>query len=163
MQAFTANPKHSPDDPDWSFLAEFSLNEFLLDRERRDEPAIGLLFQAVRELGVLPEWLKNIETALAEFSQEALVHLNQGGRELPARVRVFCRRNTLSNIHSECENSGLFHAAQSIEQTQTTPDFDSKRNGGWGYFLIERGESVSAALSANSESSIDLYLYREGK
>ncbi len=36
-------------------------------------------------------------------------------------------------------------------------------NGGWGYFLIERGSSSSPGSTRLSRNSVDLYLYEEGE
>jgi len=157
-----ANQNFGSDDSIWYFLAEFSLSEFLLDRDRSDELTVGVLRQVVQELGILPECVENIEMTLAGFATEALVRFQQGGLELPGRVRLFCQKKIIDDVNSGSAAARPNHTEQVMEHAQMILDSSTKMNGGWGYFLIKRGSNVSTGSPTRSWNSVDLYLYKEG-
>lgn len=95
----------------------------------------GSLFKKLRDLNIPPEYVGNIEMMLTGFAKEALEHFKGGRLELPGRIRIFCQKKTI----------------------------DEKIRGGWGYFLIERGDDVSTGPSVRSWNSVELYLYKEGE
>ncbi len=163
MQITNANQYPRPNDPAWFFLAEFLLSDFFVDHHRKDELTGGLLFQAVRELGMPPEWVENIEMMLAEFANKALAHFKQGELELPGRIRVFCQKKIIDEANSARAASPAHPQEQAEEPTQIVHNSGAETNGGWGYFLIGRGEGFSAYYSSTvARNSIDLYLYKEG-
>ncbi len=156
-----ARQKRRSEDPLWYFLAEFSLSEFMSDHDRRDRVTAELLRQTVRELGISPECVQDITMTLTAFAQEALVHFKQGRVESPERIRIFCQRKMIASANS-AKTSMPCHAHVGMEGASAITYPGTKVNGGWGYFLIERGGDSSAGSSAYSWNSIDLYLYKEG-
>ncbi len=156
-----AHQKRRSEDPLWYFLAEFSLSGFMSRQDRRDDLTAELLFEAVRELDIPPECVEDIEMTLAAFAQEALVPFKQGRMESPERIRIFCQRKWMSDANS-AKTSMPHHAQRVMEGASAITYPGTKMNGGWGYFLIERGVDLSGGSSACSWNSIDLYLYKEG-
>ncbi len=150
------------DDSIWYILAEFSLSEFLSDRDQRDGLTGGLLRQSVQELGILPEWEKNLEMTLAGFAEEALHQCKQGGTELPGRVRLFCQKKIIGDMYSGSAAARPYHSEQPIEHGQILLHSGARMSGGWGFFLVKRGRNPSTGSPAGSWNSIDLYLYKEG-
>lgn len=164
MQTSNANRSSPSDDPVWYFLVEFSLGEFLSIHNRRDAGTTGLLFQAVRELGMPHEWVENIEMTLAEFANEELVHFKQGRLVLPERIRIFCQKKIINEANSMDVTSRPYHTERAMEHTHMLLDSAKKMNGGWGCFLIERGGADSfTGLSVDSRNPVDLYFYKEGE
>ena len=123
------------DDLVWYFLAEFSLSQFISSYDREDGLTATLLFQAVQELGIPPEYIENIKISLESSVEGALVGIDHGRSELPGRIRVFYQ-NRMKN---------------------------QEMKGGWGYFLIERTGDSSADTPGDPPHFIDLYLYQGGE
>jgi hypothetical protein len=159
---FSADQKSRSEDPAWYCLAEFSLSEFVSDQDRRGELTTKLLFQTVREVGLPPECVENIDMTLTGLANEAMAHFKQGSAELPGRIRVFCREKMTAEASSP-EASMSCHAEPGMDHSLAIPHPGTKMEGGWGYFLIERGGNLAAGFSASSWNLIDLYLYKEGK
>lgn len=162
MRISNANPNSISDDPVWYFLEEFSLSEFMPDQDIRDELTTGLLFQTVQFLGMPPECVENIEKALTGFVEDALLHFTHGKLQMSGCIRVFCQEKMLDLVNST-KSSRPNNTGQAIEPAPIICHSNQKINGGWGYFLIERRENLSASSSASSGDSIDLYLYKEGE
>lgn len=162
METSIANQNFSSDDPVWVLLAELSLRDFLSDHDRRDEPTAGSLFQTVRELGVSPECMENMARMLAGVAKEASVRPKQGKLELPGRIRIFCQKKILDEA-KPTKTSRSYHPGQPKQQKQIFPDSMVRKIGGWGYFMIERGDDLPPDSSAGQHNSIDLYLYKEGE
>jgi hypothetical protein len=59
--------------------------------------------------------------------------------------------------------SGPDQIEQGKKQKQIFPDCEASNIGGWGYFMIERGEDLLPHSAGNPHNSIDLYLYKEGE
>jgi len=163
MQTSNANQNFSSDDPVWVLLCELSLRDLLSDHDRKDGPMAGNLFQRVRELGMSAECMESIAKTLAGFAKEAFAHHKQGRPEFSGRIRIFCQKKIINDVNPGRSTSRSYHAEKAIEQAQMKLDSGMKMNGGWGYFLIERGGNVSIESSASSWNSVDLYLYKEGK
>ena len=162
MQISNANHDLRSDDPVWYFLSEFSLSEFMSDYDRRNELTAGFLTQTVRGLGISPECVENIEMKLTGFTKDALAHFKQGRLESPGRIRVFCQKKAIDDANST-KTSGPYNTEQAMEHAQIIHHSGTKMNGGWGYFLIERGGNVSAGSCVSSWNSVDVYLYKEGE
>jgi hypothetical protein len=162
MKTSNANKHRGSIDPAWQFIAEFPLNELLSDHDKGGELTAGLLFKMMLEMGIPLEYLEDIEMTLTGFAKEALVHFKRGGLELPERIRVFCQKKIIDNAYS-AKTSRPYDTEQVLEHAQFVYPTDTKINGGWGYFLIERGGNVSTGTSASSWNSVDLYLYKEGE
>ncbi len=157
----TANPESKPAEPAWSFLAEFSLGEFMSDHARGDDLTARWLFQAVRGLGIPPECVEAMELTLTELAQEGRGRCGPGRAALPGCIRVFCQSQVVAEANSQ-KTSRPGEAESGVEPAPARPYPGSKMAGGWGYFLIERGENLPAGNPMGLGPSIDLYLYREG-
>jgi hypothetical protein len=149
-------------DPVWHFLAEYSLDELLVNEERGDVLAVSLSFQTIQELGIPLEYLKNIEYALTGFVKESLAHFDQGRSNLTIYIRIFCKKKTIEAVNS-AKITPSSHTEQTMEVTQNVRNSDAKINEGWGFFLIERGADFFASPSGSSCHFVDLYLYKEGE
>jgi hypothetical protein len=147
------------EDSAWVLLAELSLNDFFSDQERGEQPVAGSLFQSLQELGMSPESLENTAGMLAEFVKEALACTRQGKLESSGRIRILCQKKII-------DDASIAKTSRSPEpgkkQKQSFPDSRANMIGGWGYFMIERGEDLPPDSSAIPHNYIDLYLYREG-
>jgi len=163
MQTSNTNQNFRPDDPVWVLLAELSLRDFLSNHDRREESMAGYLFQTVQDLGMSPECMESIAKTLTGFAKEAFAHHKQGRPEFPGRIRIFCQKKIIDDANPGRSTSRSYHAEKVKEHAQIILDSGMKMNGGWGYFLIERGGNVSTESSASSWNSVDLYLYKEGK
>lgn len=161
MPPLNAGPNYRWDDPLWFLLAEFSLSELFPDHER-EELTAGRLSQTLRALGMPPECMEKLEKSLAGLAQGAGGHFRPVGPVLSAGgVRIFCQRKIIDNRRRAA--SQLDPAGQAVEPTPGRLDSVIKLSGGWGYFLIERGGVVIPGFPLSPESSVDLYLYREGE
>jgi hypothetical protein len=148
-------------DPEWCFLGEHPLNELMVETDNRDRTNTRLLFQTIRDLGIPPECLNNIERTLTGFAKEAMARLNQGRLESPVYIRLFCQKKTVEDVNS-AKSASQFNAELTIEPNQIIHQPDAGINGGWGCFLIKRGRNDSEDASPSSHYFVDLYLYREG-
>jgi len=145
MQTSNAKQTFRPDAPIWVLLAELSLGDFLSDHDRREEPTLGFLFQTAQELEMSPECMENIAGTLAGFAKESLTRYEEGRLEFPGRIRIFCQKKMIDDANT----------AKTYSKAHTI--------GGWGYFMIERGEDLPPDSSATPHNDIDLYLYKEGE
>jgi hypothetical protein len=159
MQTLNANQNFRSNDPVWILLAELSLGDFLSDHDWREGSTVGFLFQALRELGMSAECMESIARTLAGFAQEARARHKQGKLEFPGRMRIFCQKKMIEDANS-AKPSRPSHIEQGKEQKQIFPDSGA---GGWGYFMIERGEDLPPDLPAVLHNHMDLYLYKEGE
>lgn len=123
----------------------------------------GSLFQTVQELDMSPECMESIARTLSGFAKEAFAHHNQGRSEFPGRIRIFCQKKIIDDVNPGRSTSRSDHAEKVKEHAHMILDSGMKINGGWGYFLIERGGNVSTESPASSWNSVDLYLYKEGE
>ena len=162
MQTSNANQELRSKDVVWYLLGEYSPSNFLSDAEKCDKITAGQLSQAVRELSIPIERVENIEMTLRSLAREALAHFKQGRVELLGRIRIFCQKKMIDDANST-ETTRFIHTKQAAENEQMIHHASTKMNGGWGYFLIERGGNVSTGSSVSSRNSVDLYLYKEGE
>lgn len=163
MQRSATNQNFRYDDPVWFLLAELSFGDFLSNHERIGRSTAGFLFRPLRELGMSPDCIENISRTLAGFAREASVPTKHGRLESPGRIRLFCQKKIIDHVNPMRSNSRSFRADKAVEYAQIILDSDMKMIGGWGYFLIERGENVPSESSTTSWNSVDLYLYKEGE
>jgi len=147
---------------EWYLLAEYALSEMMPDNGKRDELTAGFLYRPFRALGIPPECIESIEMTLTGFANEALVPFKQGRPEQPGSIRVFCPKKIIADADS-AKTLVPYYAEPGMEQAPAIPYPGTNMNGGWGYFLIERGGNLSADSSVSSWNSIDLYLYKEGE
>ncbi len=159
----TVKQHHDPsiNGPAWDFLAEFPLNELLIDMDLRDSAEAGLLYQTVKGLGVRAELLDIIEKKLTVFASRAVAQLNLRRFEASTFVRLFCQKNAedekIKKPAVEIKPEPGLNPSQIIHRSA------SEVNGGWGYFLVERGGSLLPETTDGTNNWIDLYLYKEGK
>jgi hypothetical protein len=130
------------------------------DHDEKDRLTAGDLFRTLQELGLSPECVQNIAKALTGLVKELFAPDKQARLELAGRIRIFCQKKII-------DDAALTKSMSPPEQDkQAKPIFlDAKMNqiGGWGYFIIERGEDLPPYSSAICQSSIYLYLYKEGE
>lgn len=159
MQTLNAKRNLNYNDTGWVILAELPFMDFLSDQDQTDGPVVTSMFQTLRELGMSPDDTENIAWTVARFSREALVPTRQGRLEFPEWIRIFCQKKMIDDVNATVSSRP---SEQDKQQNQMLPDFAVGRIGGWGYFMIERGEDLRSDSSAISKSYIDLYLYKEG-
>ncbi len=160
MADINANQRIRSEDPAWYFLGELLLSE-ILAYPRRDELTNGLWVQTVRELRMPLECVENIKRNLTGFARDAWGQLKQGQLDTPGRIRLFCQQKILNDANSAKPPNYTETAGEQFKKmSHLSP---AKMNGGWGYFVIEKGGKLLTGSSASSWYSIDLYLYREGE
>lgn len=147
--------------PVWVLLAELSFTDFLLDQDRINAPVVSSLFPILQELGMPPEGMENIAGTMAEFAKEASVHTKQGKWKSPGPIKIYCQKKMIDDEGS-VKTSQPYPIEQGKNQKQIFSEIGMNRTGGWGYFIIERGEGPQSDSSSISKSYIDLYLYKEG-
>lgn len=121
----------------WNYLAEYSLSEIVLGEDSEFMLLSGPVFLSMQELGLPPESLKRI----ARTIKETVRHILSKGRNIPVCIRLF---------HQPKMVAGLPHSGK-------------QREGGWGFFVIQRGEDPLSGIYGEPFSIIELYIYREGK
>ena len=159
----TSNALQQPraNDLEWYLLGEYSPGLFLSGHDNGGDLTAALLSQTMGEWGIPLEILEIIGPTLAGFAKETLVHFNQGGLELPGRIRVFCNRKMLDEANLVKTTSPV-HAEQSMERAPIKHHSCTIMKWGWGYFIIERpGDGASS--SEKTHPFVDLYLYKEGE
>jgi hypothetical protein len=161
----TSNAKQDvrSEDGVWVLLAELPVRDFLSEDDRSDEPMADYLFQTLQELGMSPECMENIARTLDEFTKEASFHYHQEGMEFSGRIRIFCQKKIIKDANATQVTSEPCHTEHSKKQKQNFPDSEARTIGGWGYFMIDRGEVLPPDSSAIPHNTIDLYLYKEGE
>lgn len=143
-------------------LTEHSLGDFLSCDDWRDEPTAVYLFPTLRELGIPVECMENIARTLTGFAEGALVRTNQAGLEFHGRIRIFWQKKTMDEANA-VKTHRPDPSKQDKKQKQILPNSGVNTIGGWGYFIIERGEDLLPDSSAIPHNCIDLYLYKEGE
>jgi hypothetical protein len=161
MQTSNAKQNFRSNDPVWVLLAESSLSDFSSEHNWRDGSTAGCLFQTLRELSMSPECMEGIAGTLAGCAKDALARTKQGRGEFLGRIRIFCQKKMIDDAKS-AKPSRPYLTQQGKEQKQILPDSQANTIGGWGYFIIERGEDLPLDSSAIPPNSVDLYLYKEG-
>jgi hypothetical protein len=162
MKKSNASQNLTSSDSVWYLFAESSLIEFMSEIDRGDELKAGRLFQERQKLDIPPSSVEKIERTLKEFVREALVHYKQSKLELTGRIRVFCQIKLIDAANS-AHTSELCQTEQNMEQVQMIHHPCTRMDGGWGYFLIERGGDFQPGSSVSTGNWIDLYLYKEGE
>lgn len=161
MQTSNAKEHFSSSDPVWVLLAELSFRDFLSDQDRKDGLMAGLMFQTMQEFGMPTECMETIIRMLAGFTKEALAHQKQERLESTGWIRIFCQKKMIEDANA-ASASVPDRVEQRKKQKQSFPDCEASKIGGWGYFMIERGEDLPPYSSGMPHNSIDLYLYKEG-
>jgi hypothetical protein len=149
-------------DPEWHFLAEFSLREVVLDLDIENKPELSLLIRSMRDLGLNREVLTNIHRKLITIAEEAKTQSKQGGYETPVYLRLYCQKKTIQGLGVLSSSSQSDHK-QAREFIQIIHQSDPKTNGGWGYFLVERIVDLPMSCRDRQRKWVDIYLYTEGE
>jgi hypothetical protein len=133
MQTPNTKKESRSKDSTWYLLGEYSLRELLLDLEKGNKIAAGMLPEMVRELAIPMDVVDNIGITLRSFAREALVHFKQPNLESAGRMRIFCQKKMINQ----------------------------EMKGGWGYFVIERSRDASSSDSTEFQRLIDVFFYEE--
>jgi hypothetical protein len=157
MQTSNAKQNLGPADQVWVLLFELPSIDFLPDQDRQEGSSYRPLFQMLQELGMPPECIENIGRTVAGCAKEAAMRIQQGRQEFPGQTRIFCQKKKIDDANVAKNTPKL-----DMQQKQIFTNPRASRIGGWGYFMIERGENLSSS-SIGSQSYIDLYLYKEGE
>jgi anti-sigma regulatory factor (Ser/Thr protein kinase) len=144
----------------WCTLAEFSVPS-ASGHERQAMDRVAL---AVEGLGLSPERLERLKTAVAEAVLNAMEHGNQYRPKLPVTIRV------LASHEERAVSVQVTHPAQASRQPlpePETPDLDAKLSGrqsprGWGFFLIKKMVDGVHVADDDAHHTVELFLYLEG-
>ncbi len=128
------------DDPTWDFITEYPMTELIVDEDIEAELKIGSLSQTMQESGLPMECLQKLGEAIRGTAREASRHLLRGRPNLPVHIRLFCQR---------MPGDGLPHS-------------NKQTNGGWGYYIIEKGGDFPSTIGYKYHRVLELYLYKEG-
>ena len=137
------------------------LAEFTLASEPGNErEAMRRVETAVAPLGIPPERLERLKTAVAEATMNAMEHGNGYDAELPVHVTVAADSRELT---VRITDQG---GARPIPEAPA-PDLDAKLAGeqtprGWGLFLIRSMVDAVAASGDERHHTMALTLYLEG-
>ena len=162
METSDANQRNKANDPEWQFLAEFPLNELLSDREKGFDRTVELMLQTMRESGMLLDCHGYINLTLKEFIKKAQAHIEQGSFGWSGRMRLFCQKKLFEDANS-AKNSRLSIAEPASEYRQGDDLLGAKMDGGWGYYVIERGRDPARAPGEEACRVTELYFYKEGQ
>ena len=150
------------DDPGWDILGEYSLDQLSFAEVNQDPLAAGFLFQAAQDTGIPLALLKSIDRTLTRLIKEALAQANAERPDPQVTFRLFCQKK-VHPVKRHQKRSSQF-VAEPLPESNPMPCFsEAEFNGGWGYFLIERGRGKALDFAQPHIHLIDLYLYREGK
>ena len=121
----------------WHSLSEYSLSEVALDEDLEANLSSGPFFRYLQELGLPSECLKRIARTITETARNYF-HRIPG---VHVRIRLFYQPKMVTSL----------------------PHSGKQREGGWGFFVIQRGEDPLSGIYGEPFSIIELYIYREGK
>ena len=141
MQANNNHPKNNKDNPAWYFIAEFLLEEVNFDEFLGTELTAGSFYQAMLNRGIPPQYIKQIKGTIAKTIRGLSGSFNHNMPDLPIRICVFSNEKTMDRL----------------------PHSDGQMNGGWGYYMIERGGDFQNPACQEHLRVMELYLYKEGE
>jgi hypothetical protein len=148
-------------DPEWCFLAEYPLTKLMVDKDNPGETKSDVLARTMSELRIGAELFSEIERKLIQLTMLAMAQFDQGRYAAPT-IRLFSHRKAAEEINSRSST-----CPQDIMDNPSTPATieqpDRDTSGGWGYFVVERGEKTPDEGEGRTCFWIDLFLYREGK
>ena len=136
------------------------LADFTLPSEPGNERlAMRRVADAVAPLGLSPQRLERLKTAVAEATMNAIEHGNQNRPELPVTIRVIASE---SKVSVQITDQGEGRPIPDPE----TPDLDAKLAGedtprGWGLFLIKNMVDEMQASGDEHHRTLELTLYLE--
>src|SRR5829696_5256157 len=137
-------------------LAEFDVPS----AEGNERLAIERVTAAIAGLGVAPERLERLKTAVGEATMNAMEHGSQYRADRPVSVRVLSGDGAL-----RVQITDLGGAPPEFERE--TPDIEAKLEGlqrprGWGLFLIENMVDETRETSDGEHHTLELALRLEG-
>ena len=141
MQANINHPRNNEDNPEWYFIAEFLLDEDNFGEFLGTELPAFSLFQAMLDRGIPSQSVKRIKGAIAETCRGVRGSFNHTLPDLPVRIYVFSNKKTVDRPH----HSG------------------DQMNGGWGFYMIERGGDFHSPACQEHLRVMELYLFKEGE
>jgi hypothetical protein len=129
------------DDPAWCLITEYSLSEDSLGEEIKAGVKLGPLYKTLRDLGVQLECLNKIEETITGIAAGLRKRFLSSRPHKPVLIRLFCQRAPVDS---------MYH-------------LEKFRNGGWGYYLIERDMDTPDVSCHEYPRVVELYLYKEGE
>ena len=162
MDFSTPNQKSQNNVSEWYLIDEYVFRGRIIDEEMRGDLTGRSLIQTIRDLGMPFECINNIKRTLSDFTKATRAQPTPEKPAFLVHIRLFCqRRSTDGEIPAQ--GSEVSKNEQAIGPTQALYPSHLITNGGWGYFLIERGEDSATGSSFFPHNCIDLYLYKEGQ
>lgn len=138
-------------------LADFSI----ASKPGNERAVMALVAEAVRGLGLPPARLKQLETAVAEATMNAMEHGNEYRADAPVAVRVLASAEDLFILITD-RGRGAIPAPPS-----EAPDLEAKLEGlqtprGWGLFLIRNMVDEMNVTTGGSHHTVELVLHLKG-
>ncbi|HEY1274125.1 MAG TPA: SpoIIE family protein phosphatase [Thermoleophilaceae bacterium] len=137
----------------------------LADFELPSEPgnerqAIERVERAVAQLGLAPQRLERLKTAVGEATMNAMEHGNEYRPGRPVSVRVLESAGSLRVQVTDLGGAGALAPADQ-------PDLEAKLEGrqtprGWGLFLIERMVDEARVTGEGGRRTVELVLHLQG-
>jgi hypothetical protein len=157
-------PDQKSQDPasEWVLFREYILSGQINDEEMRGDLIEGSLLQTILDLDMPLECLNNINRTLADFIKKTRGQSLSGKPAFLAHIRLFYQRWSTEGKTS-IQGPEAPEIKQAVDLTQALDTSHLNTNGGWGYFLIERGADFTAGSKTYPRDCIDLYLYKEGQ
>jgi serine phosphatase RsbU (regulator of sigma subunit)/anti-sigma regulatory factor (Ser/Thr protein kinase) len=146
--------------PDAASAPEVHATFLIESRPGNEREAMARVTEAVSALGLSPERLQRLETAVSEAAMNAIEHGNQECAELPIEVEVDAAGGVLTVRISD---QGRGEPAGEAE----VPDLEAKLNGlqkprGWGLFLIENMVDELRVDDEDGRHTVELVFHLEG-
>ena len=122
--------------------------------------AIQQVAEAVEDLGLAPQRLERLKTAVGEATMNAMEHGNQYREDTPVAIRVLASD---TSVRVEITDQGGERAIPEAE----TPDLEAKLAGlqkprGWGLFLIKNMVDEMEVTSDEQRHTVELVVHLEG-
>ena len=125
-----------------------------------ERQAAGEVAEVVEGLGLQPERLERLKTAVAEATMNAMEHGNGYRREIPVTLKVFASCRELSVRITDRGGSPV------PVPDQEAPDLEAKLEGlqtprGWGLFLIRNMVDEMNITSDEEHHTVELVVRLE--
>jgi anti-sigma regulatory factor (Ser/Thr protein kinase) len=122
--------------------------------------AIAHVLEAVGDLGISPDRLQRLGTAVAEATMNAIEHGNHFNSDLPVDITVLADAASLRVLIKD-------HGGGTEIPQAETPDLDAKVAGlqtprGWGLFLIKQMVDELHTETDDTHHTMELVIKREG-
>jgi hypothetical protein len=124
----------------WCLLVDCSLSIGSISEELNAELTCATSSPSVRKLHLPAAELNRIISSIAATADSLVIHPGNTNTDRMVRVCLFCERKAAEDMHPPI----------------------SMKNGGWGYYVIERGVDLPGSSCEKYQRVIELYLYKEG-